>query len=1095
MTKSTSTEPGAEEKGPSFYVAIGASAGGLEALDAFFSHTPPQSGLAFIVIQHLSPDYKSLMVELLQKRTEMKVCRAEEGMAVEANKVYLIPPKKELRIFHGKLLLKDMDYTHGINLPIDVFFRSLAEDQGEKAAGVILSGTGSDGVRGVRAIKEAGGVVVVQDEDSARFDGMPRAALQTGLADLVVPPEQMPERLVRILSKVPGTHGEGPALLPSDEGGLMRIFALLREHGKLDFTHYKPSTVLRRIERRMTVNQIETLHDYVEYLEQHPGEVNRLFRELLIGVTNFFRDPEVFRELEENHLPRLLRQSGGTFRVWVAGCSTGEEAYSIGMMLRECMERENIKREIKIFATDVDREAVQFAGNGIYPESIAVDMPRHLLGKYFLREHDHYRVKRFLRESVVFAQHNLIKDPPFTNINLASCRNLLIYLQPILQKKVLENINFALRPQGIMLMGTSETPGKMGDFFTPLHQKYKIYESKGRRQTRNDGQVGEFDINSLTRPLSVHSASGHSRLEQTERRMLERALETVAREYSSVVLIVNERLEVLHIAGEPEQYLQWRSGKMMNDITKMVSTDLAIPLSTGLQKVFSSGEEVVYSNVRLRRKGREEVLVARVRLRMLKSRKGQEALVAVIFEETVPRIEVDGEKSVHDYDLTQETEQRINDLEQELQFNRENLQATIEELETSNEELQASNEELLASNEELQSTNEELQSVNEELHTVNAEYHGKITELTEMTNDLNNLMAATGIPTIFLDENLEIRRFTPEATELFHILPSDIGRSIEHITHKLQSFSAAPLLQAVERHDEGKSIEVETVEGRHFLLHAHPYRVGRAAISGMVITFVNIDAIKQAENQLREEREQLFSIFESIDQIIYVADMDTHEILFANRKMRTEFGDDLVGKKCYECVQQRPEPCDFCTNEIIRQNEDAPYEWEHYNPVTERTYHVLDRVIQWTDGRRVRFEMAIDVTKLRRVEKQHLQALNLLNEAQRLTRLGGWEWDVERQRMFWSDECYRLHGLEPGSVHPGSEEHIARSLECYPSEDRERVSRAFRECCEMGRGYDLEVDFTDFNGKRRRIRTRAEAVKQDGKIVKVIGNIMDITDE
>ncbi|MCB1766625.1 MAG: chemotaxis protein CheR, partial [Candidatus Competibacteraceae bacterium] len=466
-----------------YYVGVGASAGGLEALESFFSQMPAESGMAFIVIQHLSPDYKSMMVELLSKRTAMPVRRAEEGMLVEVNSVYLIPPKKNLSIFHGKLLLSESDHSRGLNLPIDVFLRSLADDQAEKAIGVILSGTGSDGVRGIRAIKEAGGMVMVQSEESAKFDGMPRAAISTGLTDFILPPDEMPAKLTSFVRHPYAAKVDRPQTLLSDEDRLTRIFALLRERTRVDFTFYKPSTVIRRIERRMTVNQIHDLRDYVKFMESYSGEVTTLYRELLIGVTSFFRDHEVFEELEENHLPALFeRVAGREVRFWIAGCSTGEEAYSLAMSSREVMERIGRQVDIKIFATDIDRDAILRASNGLYPESIAADLSSKLLTKYFHRREEHYQIDRSIREMVVFAQHNLIKDPPFTNIELVSCRNLLIYLQPVLQRKALELMSFSLNPQGILLLGSSETTGEVSDLYETLHQKYKIYASRGKRR-------------------------------------------------------------------------------------------------------------------------------------------------------------------------------------------------------------------------------------------------------------------------------------------------------------------------------------------------------------------------------------------------------------------------------------------------------------------------------------------------------------------------------------------------------------------------------------------------------------------------------------
>ncbi len=1080
---------------PHYYVGIGASAGGLEALDGFFTHMAPDSGLAFIVIQHLSPDYKSLMVELLSKRTAMAVRRAEEGMRVERDTVYLIPPGKQLTIFHGKLILRELDHHRGVNLPIDIFLSSLAEDQGDKTIAVILSGTGSDGVRGLRSVKEAGGMIMVQSEESAKFDGMPRAAIATGLVDMVLSPEEMPRKLLAFTRHPFATVGNPPQALLSDEDGLTRIFSLLREQVKVDFTLYKPSTVLRRIERRMTVNQSADLRDYVRVLETRPGEVTTLYRELLIGVTSFFRDRDVFQELGESLLPALLHDlESKEARLWVAGCSTGEEAYTLAILAQECMERLKRPMNVKIFATDIDREAIVRAGTGIYPESIAADLPHGFLSKYFTRNgDDRYQVQRNIREMVVFAQHNLIKDPPFTNIDVLSCRNLLIYLQPVLQQKVMEHINFSLKPQGILLLGTSETPGEMGEYFEPLHHKLKIYRSRGKKRPSMDGLRFDTPPDSVPRRSPFRFSQGQQVMGmREEERLQERLLQSLAEDCVPVVAVVNQSMELLHLVGDAEGILRLPSGKLSNDICRMAVKELAIPLATGLQKVFQKGAEVKYTNIRLPRgNGMRHV---QMRLRLLPGRKGQEPLAGIFFQEamTPKREAAPGEGQP--LDITREAEQRIEDLEQELQFTKENLQATIEELETSNEELQATNEELLASNEELQSTNEELQSVNEELHTVNAEYQTKILELTEMTNDLENLMAATRIGTLFLDENLDIRKFTPEVERIFRILPNDVGRPLAHLTHNLQEANVLEIVEQVEKSGHSQEMEVQTTEGTWHLMRVLPYRIGGPAASGVVLTFLDIHARRQSEERLARERAQLVSIFESVNHIICVIDMDTCEILYANKAAQKAFGSELAGKVCYQEMQGAAEPCQFCTNDIIKEMNHEPYEWEYYNPVTQSHYQIIDRVIQWPDGRDVRFELAIDITRRKQAEEALRHMTDLLKSTQRLSRTGGWEWQVPQGPMFWTEEVYRIHGLDPdhSGMNPG--ELLGRSLECYDPGDRARAMAAFERCCRWGEPYDLRFPFTDFKGQRKRVRTLAYAMTgKEGKISKVMGAFMDIT--
>ncbi len=847
MSKTADTQVSAH---PSHYVGIGASAGGLEAIEDFFRHMRAECGLAFIVIQHLSPDYKSLMKELLSKKTDMTVHRAEDGMEVLANNVYLIPPKKNLTIFHGKLLLKDQDSSRGgINLPIDIFLRSLAEDQGERAVGIVLSGTGSDGTRGVRAIKEFGGMVMVQDEEDAKFDGMPRAAISTGVADFILPAKEMPAQLMAFVKHPYVSREHRSEKLFRDEDNLTRIFAELREKTKVDFTYYKPSTITRRIQRRMSVNQIDDIKDYVSYLQTYPAEIMTLYRELLIGVTSFFRDLDAMQELGRNWMPEVLKRARNReIRFWVPGCSSGEEAYTIAILAKEAMEQEGLSRDVKIFATDLDRDAILIAGNGVYPESIAADLTPKLLAKYFYLKDDHYQITRQIREMVVFARHNLIKDPPFTNIDLISCRNLLIYLQPILQQKALELFSFSLNPNGILFLGSSETIGDMTDVFEAVHQKFKIYVSKGKKQKLStnfeaqskSGRRGET-------PVPLPREHRRPAAQPEESRVLQQFLDVLADQYVALAVVVNGHMEIQHLVGNSEGFFKVPSGRAVYDITKMAAKDLAIPLATGVQKVFRTGEPIKYSNLRLR--FHQEMRSVSLRILPFPERKHAEPLAAVLFEETTLEPET-GIETEANYDLGEEAQQRIRDLEQELQFARENLQATIEELETSNEELQATNEELLASNEELQSTNEELQSTNEELHTVNAEYQNKINELTELNNDVDNLLTSSKIGKLFLDEELEIRKFSPEITKIFRIMDKDIGRPITHISHSLLDVDPVEMIRMVQQSSQAVEKEIQVQGGQWYLARILPYHIGPETFSGVVLTFVDITDLKKTQQEL-----------------------------------------------------------------------------------------------------------------------------------------------------------------------------------------------------------------------------------------------------
>jgi two-component system CheB/CheR fusion protein len=881
---------------PGHYVAIGASAGGLEAIESFFTHMPGDSGLTFIVIQHLSPDYKSLMVELLSKKTPMAVQRAEDGMLAKPNTIYLIPPKKNLRIFHGKLLLGEQDHSRGINLPIDVFMRSLAEDQREKAVGIILSGTGSDGMRGVRAIKEHGGMVMVQNEESAKFDGMPKAAQSTGLTDFVLPPDQMPSQLLSFVKHPCVAMPERSEVLLSDEDRLAHLFSILRERCKIDFTYYKPSTVTRRIERRMTIHQVATLQEYVAFLQHHPAEVSSLYKELLIGVTSFFRDSEVWEKLAQGPLRELLSTDPEKpLRFWVPACSTGEEAYTLAILTRECLEALGLTRDVKIFATDIDQDAISFAAAGSYPESIAADVSGRLLSKYFFRREENFQVSRALREMVVFARHNLIKDPPFTKISLVSCRNVLIYLQPVLQRRVLDGFGFSIHQGGLLLLGTSETSGELPDHWETLDTKIKLYRSKLGGRPQRDPDIGPTDTRA--RDLRGRYSNIRKSLRSNdEERVLERFLESLTPDYIPLALVVNEQMELLHVFGDAEGFFKVPAGKLVNDVTRMARKELRIPLATGIQKAFHQGKELRFSNIRLSEGSAARTLDLLIRPLPLK--RSQEPLVAVFLGETRRAQSPEGSPAVLSYDVSKEAENRIRDLEQDLQFTRENLQATVEELETSNEELQATNEELLASNEELQSTNEELQSTNEELYTVNTEFQSRILELTTLHHDVDNLFSASHIGTVLLDENLEVRRFSPLSTKIFRLLESDIGRPLPHVPHLLKGVDFTALLREAQARAEATDHEVQTSDGLWFLLRLAPYMVGPQSASGLVITILDISRRKSSEAALAVSEQRNLWLFESLAQGI-VAQAADGRITLANPAAERILGlslDQLMGR-------------------------------------------------------------------------------------------------------------------------------------------------------------------------------------------------------
>ncbi len=819
-------------------VALGASAGGLESLERFFDQMPSQAGISFVVIQHLSPDYKSLMVELLSKHTSMAVQRAENDLIVKPNHVYLIPARTTMKIQHGRLKLFEQDPST-LHLPIDTFFESLGKDQRDKAVGIVLSGTGSDGMRGIRSIKEAGGMVMVQAVADAKFDGMPRSAISTGLPDFVLPADELPSALMNFIEN-PGLLGEteDPTdLYQNQQEAMDRIISAVNRLTGVDFTFYKPATIVRRVERRLNINQCGSLDEYADLVEQSDEEVLTLYKELLIGVTRFFRDEEAFEVLRHQVIPQIVeRNPDDPIRVWGAGCSTGEEAYSLAMLFVEHLEANDLHRNVMIFATDLDREAVEYAAEGAYPESIVADLSPERLNRFFVKRNEKYYIKRQLREMIIFAPQNITKDPPFSNMDLVCCRNLLIYLQPAMQKRVLSLMAYSLKHQGFLLLGSSETLGESVSVFRAVDARQKVYQkvSSSRRLINETLSVSRIrrDLGK-SQPHPAQAKTGSADTSDTD--VLQSALQELMHSRQSCAVILDESCIIRHVFGRTENIIQLQPGKASLDARKIMNHDLSIALSTAVSRAGKTGQEVVYARIQLP----DQSVAVNLRVRPLAG-DGPTRLFLGLFEQAPLAAARTGPDQVPPEG---DSNERIRDLEQELQFTKANLQSTIEELQTSNEELQATNEELVTSNEELQSTNEELQSVNEELHTVNSEYQEKIEELTQLNNDMDNLLRATQIGVLFLDNDLQIRKFTPKVAEVINILSQDIGRPVNHITCK------APDLDLVARCREAIEFGVPDLQEIHlpdeqvYMARFVPYWTGEDQLDGLVVTFVEVTAV------------------------------------------------------------------------------------------------------------------------------------------------------------------------------------------------------------------------------------------------------------
>lgn len=833
-------------------VGLGASAGGLEAFEQFFTNMPPNTGMAFVIVQHLDPSHKSILTDLIGRYTKMKVAEVKDSMPLEPNHVYVIPPNRYLAILHKKLHLLPSGEMPGPRVPIDFFFRSLAKDQQDKAICIVLSGTGTEGALGMRAIKGEGGMAMVQDPDTAKYDGMPRHALATGLADYVMPPDKMPAELIAFVQR---TSILPPVPPPSvEENDLLgKVFILVRAQTGHDFSYYKRNTILRRVDRRMAVNQISRLQDYIKYMQDNPREADTLFKELLIGVTSFFRDKEAFKALQEKGIEPLCQNipSDRTLRIWVPGCSTGEEAYSIAILCKEISKKLKKNIPMQIFATDIDANAIEFARSGNYPGSISVDVPTEYLENYFRREDGFFRINKEIRDSVVFALQNVITDPPFSRIDLISCRNLLIYLTSELQKKVLPLFHYALNDDGLLFLGTSETVGEFHTHFSTVDRKGKLYR-------RIKGDLGFSPLTGAhvypsapDRKIDVgNKETGRIQRTSSYRDLIEGMIMS---QYSPVGVLANEKGEVVYVHGRTGKYLEPAVGDASWNLIAMAREGLRLELASALRRSMLEKKQVRSERIVVKSNGDEQTInLVVIPIEEPAIMKG---LVLVLFEELADQTS-ESDSATTGANNNSNSNPRVQSLEHELRSAKEYLQTTIEELETSNEELKSTNEELQSSNEELQSTNEELetskeelQSVNEELTTVNTELQQKIDELSKTSSDLNNLLASTQIGTIFLDTDLHIQRYTPAVTKFVNLIQSDVGRPLAHLVSNLKYENVVDDAQEVLKDLTPKQIDVQTKEGRWYTMRILPYRTIENVIDGVVITFFEITDMKRAQQE------------------------------------------------------------------------------------------------------------------------------------------------------------------------------------------------------------------------------------------------------
>ena len=884
-------------------VGMGASAGGLEAFEQFFRNASPTGGMAYVLVPHLDPSHASILTEIIQRATTMPVVEAQDQMRVVRNHVYVIPPNREMVIYQGALLLSAPERPRGQRMPIDGFLRSLGENYAERAVGIILSGTGTDGTLGLRAIVGAGGVGIVQDPATARFDGMPSSAIQAGYATYVLSVEKMPAALnasirdMRLLM---------PAAAAADPSWIARILMTLCSATGHDFGLYKKSTIRRRIERRMSQHGIDNGELYASYLKEHPKEISVLFKELLINVTSFFRDPEAFVALKDKVFPQLLaeRPAGSIFRCWVAACATGEEAYSIAMLLREYMDENEIEFRVQLFSTDLDDDAIAVARSGLYPPNIAADVSPERLRRFFIREDRGYRVKKEIREMVVFAVQNIIKDPPFTKLDLLSCRNLMIYLEPELQQRLIPIFHYALKSGGVLLLSPSESTGSYSELFTTLDRKWKLYSAIhshafSRVTAVSDAHppVGAVVARDQEKPSDHPAPADFSDL----------ARRALLQSYAPASVVTDLRGNILFVYGDTGRYLRPAPGQATLNVVEMARDGLQLELRAAIRAGSNLGQKTVRREVSVKYDGGFHTVALSVR--PLPDSESGRSLILVSFEASAAGEQSAVKRGRSKLKAGPEDLQRLEEVQRELAYMKENLQATIEEQQASNEELKSTNEEMQSTNEELQSTNEELetskeelQSVNEELITVNSELQAKIEQLASMQNDMKNLLDNLSIGIVFLDENMAVRRFTRDVSRIYRLVNSDVGRSLGDIKSDIEGEDLLVAARSVIETLIPCEREVRVAGGAYYLVRIQPYRTVDNVIAGVVLTFTDISKRIEAEKLGREGRELAEAIVNTVREPLVVLD-GSLQVLSASRSFYRVFDvdeRDTVGRHLYE---------------------------------------------------------------------------------------------------------------------------------------------------------------------------------------------------
>lgn len=1090
------------KKDPNLHVVgIGASAGGLDAIQTLFDHIPNNSGMAFIIIQHLSPDFKSLMPELLSKHTSMPIYTAKDKQAIKPNCVYLNQRNKNLHIKGGKLYLLDKGPKHNLNLPIDIFFHTLGEEYKEKSYGVILSGTGSDGSRGIRTIKEGGGTILVQDPVSAQFDGMPNSAILTNTVDYILNPEGIAEVFYKKPIKTQLLTANNSLENKSTNESLINdILTIIYKFSGIDFREYKKNTLLRRLEKRMHINNIDYLFDYTTFLASNKNEKQALKEDFLIGVTRFFRDTEAFERLKKNIIPNICKSKSEneTIRVWIPGCSTGEEVYSIAILIDDYISTHKLNLDFKIFATDIDPRGLSVAGLGTYHINIINEIDNEYLDHYFVKTGDKIQIAKRIREKIVFSSHNLIKDPPFIRMDLISCRNLLIYLDSKIQKKVLLNFQFALNQYSYLFLGNSESLGAAASYFDVLDVKWKMYQniSVTKHIPSQTNPIERVTTLNYKSPVETKSLKQYTIKENPES-IYHKYL---SKKYSPASIFIDKNYDILFIKGNAGKRLSHNEGVFEKNLLKVVNPEIAAVIRNGVRRLKSEDKDVTIKDVI--NKSEDEIYSFDLTFHKPVTSNSLENCYLLEFSDD-RAISKSESVVLKNLDVDEASNQRLADLENELKIVKTELQNAIEELETSNEELQSSNEELMASNEELQSTNEELQSVNEELYTVNSEMQEKNKELTNLSNDVTNLLDNTEIATLFLDTDLRIRKFTPALKEVFNLREDDLGRPLSSFTSNFEEITRESIIKdSITVLDNLTTIEKQLKDKdlNYYLFRASPFITSNKKISGVVITLNNINNLKETENELKITEQRFKNLFEHLNASFLHAEIITNK---KNVPIDWKFisinpaYENLIGLKSEDVVGNR-------LLDILPYVKDDPSDWidtfgttaitgkeqyiADYNAQNGKHYHV-----QLFSPSKGEFAATFtDITELRNKTEALSKSESELTRVQEITHVGSWYLDLLSNKVTWTLELYKMYGFDPLLPPPDYTEHA----KLFTKKSWETLSQCVETTRNTGIPYELELNMVRENGESGWLWAQGEAVKnENNEIIGLRGAAQDITQQ